>query len=43
MINAKMLNAKSVMLKFSLQNTFQSFEDLFLIWCERLSIYGNLK
>ena len=27
MINAKMLNAKSVMLKFSLQNTFQSFED----------------
>ena len=32
----------SLMLKFSLQNSLQSFESLFLIWCERLSIYGNL-
>ena len=30
------------MLKFSLQNPLQSFESLFLIWCERLPIYGNL-
>ena len=27
------------MLKYSLQ----TFESLFLIWCERLSIYGNSK
>ena len=33
----------SLMLKFSLQNSLQSFESLFLIWCERLPIYGNLK
>ena len=33
----------SLMSKFSLQNSFQSFESLFLIWCERLQIYGNLK
>ena len=33
----------SLMLKFSLQNSLQSFESLFLIWCERLLIYGNLK
>ena len=31
------------MLKFSLQNSLQSFNSLFLIWCERLPIYGNLK
>ena len=30
------------MLRFSLQNSLQSFESLFLIWCERLPIYGNL-
>ena len=30
------------MLKFSSQNSLQSFESLFLIWCERLPIYGNL-
>ena len=29
-------------LKFSLQNSLQSFEILFLKWCERLLIYGNL-
>ena len=33
----------SSMLKFSLQNSFQSFESLFLIWCESLPKYGNLK
>ena len=33
----------SLMLKFSLQNSLQSFESLFLIWCERLPICGNLK
>ena len=33
----------SPMLKFSLQNSSQSFEILYLIWCERLPIYGNLK
>ena len=33
----------SLMFKFSLQNFLQSFESLFLIWCERLLIYGNLK
>ena len=33
----------SLMLKFSLQNSLQSFESLFLILCERLPIYGNLK
>ena len=33
----------SLMLKFSLQNSLQSFESLFLIWCERLPTYGNLK
>ena len=33
----------SLMLKFSLQNSSQSFDSLFLIWCERLPIYGNLK
>ena len=29
----------SLMLKFSLQNSLQSFESLFLIWRERLPIY----
>ena len=33
----------SLMLTVSLQNTFQSFESLFLLWSDRLSIYGNLK
>ena len=33
----------NLILKFSLQNSLQSFEILFLIWCERLPIYGNLK
>ena len=33
----------SFMLKFSSQNSLQSFEILYLIWCERLPIYGNLK
>ena len=32
----------SLMLKFSWQNSLQSFESLFLIWFERLPIYGNL-
>ena len=31
------------MLKFSLRNSSKSFESLFLIWCEGLPIYGNLK
>ena len=31
------------MLKFYLENYLQSFESLFLLWCERLPIYGNLK
>ena len=33
----------SLMLKFSLENSLQSFESLVLIWCDRLPIYGNLK
>ena len=33
----------SLMLNFSLQNSLQTFESLFLIWCERLPTYGNLK
>ena len=33
----------SLMLKFSLQNSLQSVESLFLIWCQRLPVYGNLK
>ena len=33
----------SLMLKLSLQNPLESFESLFLIWCERLPIYDNLK
>ena len=33
----------SLMLKFFLQNSLQSFESLCLIWCERLPIYCNLK
>ena len=33
----------NLMLKFSLQNSLRSFESLFMIWCERLLIYGNLK
>ena len=33
----------SFMLKFFLQNTLESCEIIFLIWYERLSIYGNLK
>ena len=33
----------SLILKFSSQNSLQSFESLFLTWCERLPIYGNLK
>ena len=33
----------SLMLKFPLQNSLPSFESLFLIWCERLLIYDNLK
>ena len=32
-----------LMLTFYLQNSLQSFESLFLIWCDRLLIYGNLK
>ena len=31
------------MLKFYLQKSLQSFESLFLVWCERLTIYNNLK
>ena len=31
------------MLTFSLQKCLQSFESLFLIWCDKLPIYGNLK
>ena len=31
------------MLKFSLKKSLQSFESLFLIWCDSLPIYGNLK
>ena len=31
-----------LMLKFSLEISLQSFEILFLIWYEWLSIYGNL-
>ena len=31
------------MLKFSLQNSWSSFESLLLMWCERLLIYGNFK
>ena len=31
------------MLKFSLQNSLQSFQSLFLMWYERLPIYGNLR
>ena len=31
------------MLKYSLQNSMQSFESFFLIWCDMLPIYGNLK
>ena len=30
-------------LKFSLQNSLQSFESLLVTWCDRLPIYGNLK
>ena len=33
----------SLMLKFSLQDSLQSFKSLFLIWCKRLPIYDNLK
>ena len=33
----------SLKLKFSLQSCLQSFESLFLIWCERLPINSNLK
>ena len=33
----------SLMISFYLQNSLQSFESSFLIWCERLPIYGNLK
>ena len=33
----------SLMLKFSLENSLQSFESFILIWCERLLIHGNLK
>ena len=29
----------SLMLQFSIQNSLQRFEGLFLIWCERLPIY----
>ena len=32
----------SLMLTFSLQNSLQSFESLFLIRCDRLPIYGKL-
>ena len=32
----------SLMSKFFLQNSLQSFKSLFLIWCKRLPIYGNL-
>ena len=33
----------SLMLKFSLQNSLQSFKSLILTWCDGLPIYGNLK
>ena len=33
----------SLMLTFSLQISLQSFESLFLIWRDRMSVYGNLK
>ena len=33
----------SLMLRFSVQNSLQSFESLFLIWCKNLPIHGNLK
>ena len=33
----------TLMLKFCLQNSLQNFESLFLIWCDKLPIYGNLK
>ena len=29
--------------KFSVQNSLQSYESLFLIWCERLPICGILR
>ena len=32
-----------LVLKFSLENSLQSFESFILIWCERLLIYDNLK
>ena len=32
-----------LMLTFSLENSLQSFESLFSIWCDRLPIYGTLK
>ena len=33
----------NLMLTFPLQNSLQRFESLFLVWCDRLPIYGNLK
>ena len=33
----------SLVLKFSLRDSLQSFDCLCLIWCERLPIYGNLR
>ena len=32
-----------LILTFSLENSLQSFESLFSIWCDRLPIYGTLK
>ena len=32
-----------LMLKFSLLNSLESFENLSLVWCESFPIYGDLK
>ena len=40
---SQFLSSSSLILTFSLQNSLQIFENLFLIWCDRLPIYGNLK
>ena len=33
----------NLMLRFSLPSYLQSFKSLFLVWCERLPMYANLK
>ena len=33
---------KTNLMIFSLQNSLKSFKSLFLIWCDRLPIYGNV-